>query len=551
MKLCLHNCRIVDVRNDCITDSCDILIENGRILEIGGNLKGDITFDCSSLYAIPGMMDPHGHLEVFYTPLSVSYPAMLHGTTSAVTETHEFANIFGRYGVEFLISLADLTPFRIFYTVGSITPQNPHVEGEEKLPPEDVRELMKNDRVVGLGEVISWMRVLKNDPVMMEKIEVAKKFGKTVEGHMAGAKGDKIRKLAKAGITSCHESITADEVFEKLEAGIHVIIREGSIRREMERIIPEIVGHEDIFDMIMLSPDWLDPRDLLKFGYMDYIVSRAVELGLNPITAIKMVTLNPAEYFGLKHLGRIERGCSADIILVKNISSPTPEHAIIGGEFVVKDGRLMVDERRIEVPEKIRNSVELAPELTLEDFKFQPEEGVLNYMDVVDRTITRAESMEIEGNLPENISLIRLIGRFDGKMSPFGAIRGFSIEGFASTFSQDCHNLMIIGNSPSAMAMAGNAVIEMRGGFAYVHEGEIKTLEMDVGGIASSKSIPELSDRLEDFELPLKEITGLESPLLTSGFLTFSSLPFLRMTPKGMYDVIRDRIIPVYEKTEN
>ena len=547
MKLCLRNCRVVDVEKHDITEPRDILVENGRIMDIGEGLEGEENFDCDSMYAIPGMIDPHAHLEVFYTPLSVSYYAMLHGVTSAITETHEFANIFGRYGVEFLISLADLTPFRIFYTVGSITPQNPHVEGEEKLSPEDIEMLMRHDRVVGLGEVISWMRVLRNDPVMMKKIEIARKYGKTVEGHMAGARGDKIRKLAEAGITSCHESITAEEVFEKIDAGIHVIIREGSIRREMERIIPEIIGHEDIFDMIMLSPDWLDPRDIVRFGYMDHVVSRAVELGLDPIHAIRMVTKNPAEYFGLNDLGVIKPGYSADIVLVKSISNPIPEHVVIGGELTVRNGGLVVEERGIEIPERIRNSM-ADMVLKPDDFALKVEGGILNYMDIVDRTITRAGRIEIEDGLPDWISLIRLIDRWRGKMSPFGAVKGFEIDGFASSFSQDCHNLMVIGRSPSAMASAVNEVVKMKGGFAYIHDEVTEVLQMDAGGIASSMSIPELSEKLEEFEQPLRDITGLESPLLTSGFLTFSSLPFLRMTPSGMHDVLRDRIVPVIEK---
>ena len=550
MRLCLSNCKIVDVENETIRDGVDILVENGKILEIGPGLGGDEVFDCNSLYVIPGLIDPHAHLEVFYTPLTISYQAMLHGTTSAITETHEFANIFGKYGVEFLIGLSELTPFRVFYTVGSITPQNPHVEGDEKLPPEDVEELMKNEKVVGLGEVISWVRVLKNDPVMMEKIRIARKFGKTVEGHMAGAKGDKIRKLAEAGITSCHESITAEEVIEKLEAGVHVIIREGSIRREMERIIPEIAEKKEYFDRIMLSPDWLDPRDVMKFGYMDHLVSRAVEYGLDPVTALRMVTLNPARYFGLKGLGKIERGYFADIIFVRSLSNPIPEHVMVNGEFVVRGRKLTVKERKMEVPERIRNSVAIKPDLSPDDFSLNMADGTLNFMDIVDRTITRGNSIKVEGELPKNISLVRLIDRWDGKMSPFGAVKGFSIEGFASTFSQDCHNLLVVGYSPQAMAESANMVVEMKGGFAFVHEGLKMRIEMNVGGIASTKPIPDLAENLEEFESPLRDITGLESPLLTSGFLTFSSLPFLRMTISGMYDVLKDRIVPIFEKKE-
>jgi|Deesub1362A_J573_1020465.scaffolds.fasta_scaffold00018_113 adenine deaminase len=540
----IDNCHVVDVLSGEIIRDTSIIIEGNKIDEIGGDASCDTTIDGKGMFALPGFIDPHGHLEVMYTPHNFSPAGVIHGTTCCISETHEFANIFGAKGIDFLMSAGKQSMIRIFFTIGSITPQIPEVEGPEKLSPKEIEEFMKRPEVVGLGEVISWPRVLKKDPVMSKKIEIAKKYGKTVEGHISGAKGDKIHLLAKAGITSCHESITGEEALIKLQEGLHVIIREGSIRREMERIVPFLKNYPDYFDRIMLSPDWMDPRDILKYGYMDHVVTRAIQMGFEPIITIQMATINPARYFGLSNLGAIKEGYMADILLVNDLKNPVPRYVILDGKILLEDSLLTIKPSSLEIPETIQNSVSISPDLSERDFAFNPSNSMVPCIEIVNRTITKRIHVEVKNdNLPDRISVIRLIDRWNGKKSPYGLVKGFDIEGFASTFSQDCHNLIVIGRDPSAMARCANRVIELGGGFVYYNEGDLIDLRMDVGGIASSKDMETLANSIEKFEAPLRDVTGLESPILTSGFLTFSSLPFFRMTISGMYDVLKGEVI--------
>jgi adenine deaminase len=509
----------------------------------------------------PGYMDPHAHTDLYYNPATFSEEVVQTGTTAVFSDMHDLANALGFSGILQVLKEAPSYPLTYYFGVPSSSPPFPRIEGKELFNPGDILRLLKRPEALGLSEVTAFVRLLKGDRRLLQILVKAAQLGKTAEGHTTGVSHDKLNALVGAGLTSCHESITGEDVKKRLRLGLHVMCRGGSIRNDLPELI-KAVRQLSVYDSsrIMLTPDGLFPGDMLRSGYMDSVLRQVIQLGLDPVRAYQMVTINPARYFRLdREQGALAPGRRADILMLPDLTDPRPISVISKGRWIRREGR------------PILPSLDRFPAGTydrpLPPARFRPEffsfktcgRNSFPVITIVDKTLTRRVDRRIreeDGLLQtepgEDLAKIALIPR-QGKQAGLGLVSGFGagLGAIASSIAHETHSLMVMGFNDRDMALAANRVIKMAGGIVVVKEGKILSrLLLPIGGVMSTHKIPQLAGELEKITSILKELgCPLKDPLWTLGFLSFTSLIDLRITFSGIYEVKTGRIL--YNGFEN
>ena len=353
--LLLRGGRIVDVFSGCVREA-DIAISCGRIVGFGV-YPAERTVDIAGRFVSAGFMDGHVHMESsMVTPAQYARATIPHGTTAVVSDPHEIANVMGSQGIEWLIRAARKTPLHVFVMVPSCVPATSMETSGASLSRVDMETLIDKPWVLGIGEMMNFPGVTAGTPHVLRKLTVS--HGKRIDGHAPGLSGKRLHAYVASGITSDHECTTPDEAREKLENGMIIMIREGSSARNLADLLP-VVTPENARRFLLVSDD-RDPHDLSHEGHMDAILRKAVRLGLNPITALRMVTLNPAEYFGLHDMGAVAPGYRADLVVLEDLERFRVEWLIHGGEIIVEPGA--VHESALQwKPPRLPNSVHIQP----------------------------------------------------------------------------------------------------------------------------------------------------------------------------------------------
>ncbi len=520
----------------------DVVIYKKWIAFVGkfkGRVKNELEFP--GCIAIPGFIDPHAHPDLFYNPFTFSSFAAKLGVTSMLADIHDFSASVGLENMlRFIKRDVNLLPVKFFIAFPVINPPSPEVEGDWLVPNDLMEDVSKCERVFSVGEIVSWIRIYDGDRETISRLYPFFKRNKRIEGHTPGAKGEKLRVLAASGITSCHESVSMDDVLERLRVGWWVIIREGSIRREFSEIIPKLKGRMELFSRIMLTVDGIFADDLVEKGYMDFVVRRAVEEGLDPLWALRMVTLNPAEYMGVsRYLGSISPGKVADILIVDDLSDPRPKKVFINGE--------VYNYQSLDIPGYYKRppfSVEI-----IEEKLFPRELGKVPVMYVVNKTITRLKYLELsnEADMREkDCNYIIMVHKESGEVGR-GFIQnfGFLDGGFSISVSHEPHHIISIGGRRRDMILSLKRVLENGGGAAIYSGGkELFFLDLSMGGTMSFLSIPELAGELRMLRFYLKKLgSRLDDPLWCAVFLSLTGLPEVRITPRGMFHVKQKRVV--------
>ncbi|OPY78842.1 MAG: Adenine deaminase [Syntrophorhabdus sp. PtaU1.Bin153] len=396
------------------------------------------------------------------------------------------------------------------------------------------------------------MRILKNEDAILERLLMAKSFGRNIEGHTLGASYDKLNTLTAAGITSCHESTKEDDVRNRLRLGLYAMIRHSSIRSDLEALCPVVKGLPK--DSMMLVSDGVFAHDLINKGYMDFVIKEAIRFGLAPIDAIKMCTLNPARYFKVDgEIGSITPGRIADILLLEHLENPMPIMVIERGRVAAENGHLIAesvpfpDIGNIHNP-YVFNSID-KDELAVERKCYDS----VPVISIVDRTVTGRIDAPVKTNgdkvLPLRDLDVRkaLYTRRDKKQWGKGFVHGIGadIGGIALTIGHETHGLLVLGFDDDDMVLAANSVLRMGGGVALVDKGEVlHTFRLPYGAVMSDLRIGELARELEKINGIMRDRgSSLDDPLWTLGFLTFTSIVELRLTVSGIYDVRKGEIV--------
>ena len=564
--LYIQNGSLVNVYSGEILEKQDVATSGRRIAYVGPPTRnidpGAEVIDAGGAYLLPGYIDPHAHVDFFANPSSLTPHLLASGTTSLMADPHEAVGALGLEGLEMLVELTKDLPLKFYFSVPVATPPLPSLEGEPILSLTQIESCLVRPEIRAISEVTSWVRLISCDADLLSKFELAERHERRIEGHTTGAPYQKLDALAAAGLTSCHEAIHAREARERLRLGLYVMLRHGSIRSDLEALLELVVGKSAVDTRrVMLTPDWMDPPAILEHGYLDRLVTVAIEQGVPPLTAIQMATLNPATYLGLdKEIGGIAPGRLADILLVDELSRPTPRLVIANGRIVARHGHTTID-----IPPVPAKALQIAwlphrilpPTFDVTDFQVRAPASVLEVtvptISIVDKTITQRQDITlpvqdgyVELSPNQDVLKVALLNtELPGFMIAFMTGFGAKVGGLASSLAHEPHRPLVIGCQGEDMVLALQRMRELAGGIVLVQRGEVLAeIPLPIGGLMSTDSLEDLTAQIRNMDRTLEHMgCSLEDPVFTIGFLTFSPLPWLRLTPKGLWDVKEGRII--------
>jgi adenine deaminase len=553
--LLLRGGRIVNVFSGEIYPA-NIAIAGERIAGIGKDYADGIeTIEVEGLFLAPGLINGHLHLESsLLSPAEYSRLALSHGTTTIILDPHEIANVLGIGGIHALIEASKDLPVDFFFMAPSCVPATPLETGGASLSAKDIEELLKEPRILGLGEMMNFPGVLRQDPEVLRKIRAAGKDRRPVDGHAPLLRGKNLNAYIASGIESDHECSRRDEAEEKIRLGMWLMIREGTAAKNLAELLPAVTPQNSRRCLLVL--DDLEPADLLKYGEMDQVVRKAIQMGLDPGTAIQMATLNPAERFGLPDRGALAPGRRADIISISNLKDFTVQHVIKNGKIAAREEKAYLFPHP-RFGGEVFNTIKIKPleELSLDLDLTGENAWVIGLVpdQILTRKLRRKVKKDSHGKVvsdPEaDVLKIAVVERHraSGHMG-LGLLRGLGLKqgAMATSVAHDSHNIIVVGVQDRDMKKAVQEIQKMQGGFVVVEEGKIKaSLALPIAGLMSMLTAEEVASRMEDLNRAAHEIGAIpKNPFLTLSFLALPVIPELKITDQGLVDVSEFRVIP-------
>lgn len=584
----------------------DVAVHKGKIVGIGRYTENVSEgqevkiIDCHNKFIAPGFIDGHIHIESsMLSPKAFSDAVVPHGTTSVITDPHEITNVAGKAGLRYMLEASKSLPLKVYMMLPSCVPATPLEESGAILRAEELLEFMGEENVLGLAEVMDFLGTVRGEEEIVRKIELARHYGKIADGHAPDIKGKEINAYCTAGIASDHECAEKSEALEKLRRGQWIMIREGTAARNMESL-KELLK-PPYSNRCMLVTDDRHPGELIRLGHLDYLLRKAREYGANPVTAIQMVTLHPAQYFGLKDRGAVAPGYFADLVILKDLVHFTVDSVYREGKLVAKDGKVVSEEYHSSKNKINGNTGNIKPdeqnafeepkangdinlertlscslseedrqrifqsfhcsELRPTDFYLQGRGSSKRIMELIPGELITKELIlpcESEENfqsgirLSEDIVKLAVIERHlnTGHIG-VGLMKGYGLRAgaIASSIAHDAHNIIVAGTTEEDMSLAANLIRRNNGGVAVVKNGEVLgVLPLPIGGLMSgesAESVDKILEELKEKAYGLGVKTGVD-PFMTLAFLSLSVIPKLKLTTKGLADAKTQEILPVY-----
>lgn len=558
--LLIRGARVLDLLLEDVQEEADILIFGDRIAYVGTldeEIEAHSVLDLRGLYLCPAFIDPHCHLDFVFHVKEYARWAIPRGTTTVVTEVAMLANAGGTEAVRWFVGEIRQTPLRVFLLSPSVVPPFPQFEKSAGFPFDAFKELITEEICLGLGETY-WPRVvLDKDPEVLEKFAETLKLKKRLEGHTAGAKLRKLQAYLSTGISSCHEPVNADEALELLRLGAAVMIRRGYIRNEL-KAMEKLRGLKDMRNL-MLCTDLLDPKTIVEQGVQDLLVREAISLGFSPFEAIKMVSLNPALYYGLRDLGLIAPGRKADLVAFEDLNCPKVR-------LVIKDGKPLAEDGRLLEPSPVPLRFEVKGTFLLREIK--PSDFFIAYsrptakvrvIRLINETVTGEDFVVLKtrlGNIPPDpkqdvLKAAQISRHFETPEMKVGFVKGFGLKegALATSLTWDTNNIFVIGTDEEEMAFAVKTLLDHKGGFFAVRKGKVlASVSMPLWGIISPKGMEELATEIEAFDEAARTLgASVSSSFVLLQTLPFTGLPYLRLTERGLVDIKSRRFVPIVE----
>ena len=527
----------------------DVAICGDRIVGIGADYEGREVVDVTGLTLVPGFIDTHLHIESsLITPYEFDRCVAPRGVTTAICDPHEIANVVGLDGIRYFQQASTHTLMDIRVQLSSCVPSTDMETAGAQIEAADLEEVMGHPSGIGLAEFMNYPGVIHRDPRAMAKLRLFE--GGHVDGHCPMLSGRDLNAYIAAGIRTEHEATTAEEAREKLQKGMRVLIREGSVSKDLEALAELLTEGSSAY--ICLCTDDRNPLDIAEHGHLDYMIRRLIEKGVSPLAAYRAASLSAAEAFGLKDRGLIAPGLRADIVALDSLEDCRAARVFCAGQevteaaFAARDGIEVVG----------RNSVK-APRVAAGDFRATGNRSTTDVIGIIEGKIITdhlSEEIAIEDgdkrpDASRDLARIAVIERHgkNGNIAT-GFVRGFGMRAgaIASTVCHDHHNIACVGMDYADMALAANRLSEIEGGFVVARDGAILAeLPLPVAGLMSLAPFEEVHRHLVELRDAAKSLgVTLEEPFLQLAFLALPVIPALKITDRGMVDVMKFEIIP-------
>ena len=564
-EMILKNCSLVSVYSHEILPQIQIAIVKERIAYVGPDASHTfgpktVVIDLKGKYVTPGFADPHIHIDQFVLPSELAKKSLLCGVTSLFSDPIDIVSICGYRGFREFLKLTQNLPLRFFHVVPGGLPVDRKFSHVKTLSSSQEKTAIHLPNVVGLGEVFSWTKVTQRDSKTMKTLSMMLDNDCIINGHTAGASGKKLNAYVSSGILSCHEPVNFEQVLERLRLGMWIMIREGSIRRDLKEILPSVMSHGTNTERLMFCSDGVDPLDLLHYGHIDHCIRESIQLGLDPIDAITMASKNCFDYYNMgKDLGGIAPGKLADILVFDNLTTIKPTKVFVGGKLVVSSGKLVSKIKSKIIPKWIKQTVKLR-KFSENNFHVTSKSSSVNanLISMQTEIITKKDESELhtkDGNVlasqDKDIWKVAAFDRtFGSKKHAVGFLKNFGaqIGAFASTWSFHENDMIVIGSNEKDMTVAANNLVKTQGGMTVVSYGKtLATLPLQVAGIISIDPFEKVSQSFADLNSTLVESgCKFKKPHLIPLFLPFLALPSIRILYRGIVDVKNRCFIPTF-----
>jgi adenine deaminase len=558
-ELVLRNARLVNVcSGECYP--ADIALADGRVVGIsapGEGYRGHEERDLQGRWLAPGLIDGHMHIES--TMLVLSEFARIvtpRGVTVVILDPHEFANVLGVAGIRYVLESGRDLPLSSYVMLSSCVPASAYESPYRVLMAEDLLPLLEDERVLGLAEMMNMPGVLHADEQVLAKIVATQKRGLVVDGHAPGLDGPDLCAYATAGVMSDHECTTLEEARQRIRLGMWLMIREGSAARNLDALLPLVKELHP--PRVFFVTDDRDPQDLTTRGHIDSMVRRAIELGLDPVEAVRLASYNTAQYFHLYDRGAIAPNFIADLVVLDDLNTFKVESVYKDGKLVAQHGRLLVDAPAVSFT-GVTGTVHIG-NVSENDLRVPGKPGLIEVIGIEPGQITtkhlREQAALRDGEIVSDPSrdLLKLVvierHHASGSIG-LGMVKGFGLRkgALASSVAHDAHNLIIAGVDDNDILRAARVLEEMGGGFACVVDGEVRaSVPLPFGGLVSPLPAAELVQQLRVLDAAAAELgCTLEHPCMTLSFLSLSVIPSLKLTDQGLIDVETFTLLPLQQ----
>jgi adenine deaminase len=551
--LLLKNAQLVNVLSGEIHPA-DIAIYDGQVVG-WGEYQARQVVDLGGKFVCPGFIDAHVHLESsMVQPAEFARAVVPHGTTAVVCDPHEIANVLGLAGVRYILDASAGLPLYVYVMAPSCVPATHMETAGAELTAADIEAILAHDRVLGLAEMMNYPGVLFRVPAVLAKIKIA--GDRPVDGHAPGLSGLDLNAYIAAGIRSDHECTTADEAREKLRRGMHIFIREGTTARNLHPLLPLVTPANA--RLCHFCTDDRHPDTLLREGHVDDLVRKAIAWGLDPLTAMQMASINTAAYLCLRGVGAVAPGYRADLLVLDNLQTVQVAQVYAAGRLVAERGRFLLSLADLpRVP--IQPSVHV--EASALDFAIPAGEGPARVIGVIPGQVVtedlRLEPTIVDGRVvsdpTRDLLKIAVVERHHGTgRVGLGLVRGVGLKrgAIASSVAHDSHNIVVIGAGEADMQAAVAAVAAMGGGQVAVADGQVRAAcPLPIAGLMSDRPLEEVRDQVAALTEAAHGLgCTLPDPLMTMSFLALPVIPALKLTDRGLVDVGRFDLVPLFEE---
>jgi adenine deaminase len=554
VDLVLKNCRVVNVFNHSIEEK-NIAIDSGKIIGLG-DYEGKKVIDLKGKFVVPGLIDSHVHIESsLATPGHLAEVIVPKGTTTIIADPHEIANVLGTTGIQFMIDASENIPLNVFIMLPSCVPATEFEHSGATLLAEDLAPFFFNDRVLGLGELMDYPGVINGSDTTLDKVLLAEKL--IIDGHSPFVTGKALNAYLINGVKTDHECSTVAEMTEKLGNGMYIAIREGSAARDLEALIKGVNHHNE--RRCTFCTDDKNPDHIIDEGHIDHSIRKAIKMGVDPISAIQMATLNTAECYQLRDIGAIAPGYDADLIVMDDLETFNAEMVFKKGKLVGQDGKALFEAPAVDLSE-VTNTVTIG-DITEEDLEIHLKGDIVNVIrlephSLVTEKVIRRVSTDANHCFEHNkhIDILKLVvierhGK-EGSIG-LGLIENFKLKGgaIATTIAHDSHNIIAVGDSDKDILTAVEEIKRIDGGIAIAIDGVIaKSLPLPIAGLMSDKKMSITAEKLKSLNVIAIEKLNLDpdiDPFMTLSFLALPVIPDLKLTDMGLFDVKAFEFIPI------